>query len=70
MLRYLSSCSVGRMVRHLGQEEAIQLDQELFNTFQFSVDQLMELAGLACAQAVHSVYQPGEETQLSEKETF
>jgi NAD(P)H-hydrate epimerase len=37
------------------QAEATQIDQELFNEYQFSVDQLMELAGLTCAQAVASV---------------
>ena len=44
------------MVRHLGQQEAVHLDQELFTSYQFSVDQLMELAGLACAQAVCLTY--------------
>jgi len=43
-------------IRYLTQAEATQIDQELFNDYQFSVDQLMELAGLACAQAVASVY--------------
>ena len=39
-------------VRLLGQDEAVALDQELFNDYAFSVDQLMELAGLSCAHAV------------------
>ena len=39
------------------QQEAIEIDQELFNSF--SVDQLMELAGLSCAQAIFSVYYKG-----------
>jgi len=43
-------------VRHLTQEEAIKVDEELFNSYKFSVDQLMELAGLACAQAVSLSY--------------
>lgn len=34
------------------QSEAIAIDQELFNDYKFSVDQLMELAGLSCATAV------------------
>ena len=42
----------------LGQEEAVNVDQELFNEYKFSVDQLMELAGLACAHAIAKVY-PG-----------
>ncbi|KAB7497646.1 hypothetical protein Anas_01160 [Armadillidium nasatum] len=40
-------------LRLLNQEQAITIDQELFNEYQFSVDQLMELAGLSCAHAVH-----------------
>lgn len=44
------------MMRYLSQHEAIALDQELFSKYAFSVDQLMELAGLSCAQAIHSVY--------------
>ncbi len=39
-------------VKLLSQEEAISVDQELFNEYAFSVDQLMELAGLSCAHAI------------------
>ena len=35
---------------YLGQEEARELDNELFNDYQFSIDQLMEVAGLCIAQ--------------------
>ena len=35
-----------RMVRHLAQQEAINVDLELFDSYNFSVVQLMELAGL------------------------
>lgn len=31
------------------------MDEELFNEYQFSVDQLMELAGLSCATAIAKV---------------
>lgn len=34
------------------QDEATKIDEELFNDYQFSVDQLMELAGLSVATAV------------------
>merc|ERR1719436_834177 len=44
------------MVRMLGQQEAVNLDLELFDTYKFSVVQLMELAGLACAHAVARQY--------------
>lgn len=40
----------------LNQAEAAAIDQELFNEYGFSVDQLMELAGLSCAHAVASTY--------------
>lgn len=34
------------------QYDAVALDRELFNFYAFSVDQLMELAGLSCAHAI------------------
>lgn len=43
-------------IKYLNQQEAISLDQELFEEFGFSVDQLMELAGLSCAQVVAKCY--------------
>ena len=42
--------------KYLGQHEAQELDLELFRTF--SVDTLMELAGLSVAEAVHEVFPP------------
>ncbi|XP_017114303.1 NAD(P)H-hydrate epimerase [Drosophila elegans] len=39
-------------LKYLNQKEAIDVDQELFTEYKFSVDQLMELAGLSCAHAV------------------
>ena len=36
--------------RYLGQEEAREFDNCLFNDYQFSIDQLMEIAGLCVAQ--------------------
>lgn len=45
-------------VKYLSQEEAQAVDQELFNEYQFSVDQLMELAGLSCATAIAKAYPP------------
>uniref|UniRef100_A0A0N4ZNS4 NAD(P)H-hydrate epimerase n=1 Tax=Parastrongyloides trichosuri TaxID=131310 RepID=A0A0N4ZNS4_PARTI len=43
-------------MKFLKQEEAIKIDQELFSKYGFSVEQLMELAGLACAQAIATEY--------------
>ncbi|ALC48558.1 CG2974 [Drosophila busckii] len=40
------------MLKYLNQTEAINVDLELFNEYKFSVDQLMELAGLSCAHAI------------------
>ncbi|KAF6293304.1 NAD(P)HX epimerase [Rhinolophus ferrumequinum] len=45
-------------VRYLSQEEAQAVDEELFNEYRFSVDQLMELAGLSCATAIAKAYPP------------
>ena len=39
-------------VSYLTQQQAKDIDEELFNEYKFSVDQLMELAGLSCASAV------------------
>ncbi|KAM8784381.1 NAD(P)H-hydrate epimerase-like [Rhynchonycteris naso] len=49
---------VSTVVRYLNQEEAQALDEELFNEYQFSVDQLMELAGLNCATVYLQAYPP------------
>ncbi|XP_052902905.1 NAD(P)H-hydrate epimerase isoform X2 [Anopheles moucheti] len=45
-------------MKYLNQQEAISVDEELFNEYKFSVDQLMELAGLSCAHAIADAYTP------------
>lgn len=46
------------MVKLLDQETAKAIDAELMGeSGGFSIDQLMELAGLAVAQAIHKVYE-------------
>jgi len=45
-------------LKYLGQEEAQNIDLELFNEYSFSVDQLMELAGYSCAVAIAKSYEP------------
>ncbi|KAI5091111.1 NAD(P)H-hydrate epimerase precursor [Silurus meridionalis] len=50
------SCSMAQSIKFLGQEEAQKIDEELFSEYSFSVDQLMELAGLSCATAVTKAY--------------
>lgn len=44
------------LVHCRGQEEAQKVDEELMGPLGFSVDQLMELAGLACATSLASEY--------------
>ncbi|XP_072376241.1 NAD(P)H-hydrate epimerase isoform X1 [Diabrotica undecimpunctata] len=55
--RSFNSSQTLRMVKLLGQKEAQSIDLELFNDYSFSVDQLMELAGLSCASAIAKSYQ-------------
>lgn len=43
-------------IRCLTASNAAALDRELFTSFSFSLDQLMELAGLSVAEAVFRVY--------------
>lgn len=45
-----------RGMKYLNQTEAQNIDQELFNEYAFSVDQLMELAGLSVAVALAKTY--------------
>lgn len=44
-------------MKYLNQAEATQIDLDLFNEYKYSVDQLMELAGLSCAHAIAKSYQ-------------
>lgn len=39
-------------MKYLTQQEATDIDVKLFNQYKFSVDQLMELAGLSCSHAI------------------
>lgn len=48
--------NMSKMPKFLNQQEAINIDKELFSTYKFSVDQLMELAGLSCATAIAKCY--------------
>eukprot|EP00951_Prasinocladus_malaysianus_P042385 scaffold512916_cov42-Prasinocladus_malaysianus.AAC.1 len=41
---------------YVGQEQAIKIDEELMGPLGFSVDQLMELAGLSVATSLAEVY--------------
>lgn len=46
----------------LSAKAAAQLDKELMSTGAFSIDQLMELAGLAVAKAIYKQYPPQKPT--------
>ncbi|XP_015109049.1 NAD(P)H-hydrate epimerase [Diachasma alloeum] len=59
--RRLITTSVSEMVKYLNQKEAINVDQALFTSYRFSVDQLMELAGQACALAITKTYPPSKQ---------
>ena len=52
-MRATSSCGVSR-----GQDEAVHIDEELMGQLGFSVDQLMELAGLSVASAIAAEHSP------------
>lgn len=47
-------------MKYLNQQEAIAVDVKLFNEYKFSVDQLMELAGLSCSHAIAKCFPPTE----------
>ncbi|XP_011502309.1 PREDICTED: NAD(P)H-hydrate epimerase [Ceratosolen solmsi marchali] len=44
------------MVKYLTQSDAINIDNELFEKYKFSIVQLMELAGQSCAIAIKKCY--------------
>ncbi|KAG7500125.1 hypothetical protein JOB18_009646 [Solea senegalensis] len=50
-----AASTMAQTIKYLGQEEAQHIDEELFSEYGFSVDQLMELAGLSCATAITRV---------------
>ncbi|KAF3310760.1 hypothetical protein TWF173_009238 [Orbilia oligospora] len=45
-------------IKTLGAQEAIELDKELMGSGGYSLDQLMELAGLSAAHAIYKVHPP------------
>lgn len=55
-----TTISKNNKMKFLNQEEAINIDVELFNQYKYSLDQLMELAGLSCAHAVAKCYRQSE----------
>ncbi|KAM4013319.1 NAD(P)H-hydrate epimerase [Anomaloglossus baeobatrachus] len=54
--QYRATAVMERGLKYLSQAEAQAVDEELFNEYKFSVDQLMELAGLSCATAIAKAY--------------
>ncbi|KAH6885420.1 NAD(P)H-hydrate epimerase [Thelonectria olida] len=51
-------------IKTLGAKAAAVLDQELMSTGAFSIDQLMELAGLSVSQAVYRLQPPAMGTRI------
>jgi len=46
--------------QHLGAKQAAALDKDLMSTGAFSIDQLMELAGLSVSQALYKLHPPNK----------
>ncbi|KAL3374686.1 hypothetical protein AABB24_006265 [Solanum stoloniferum] len=51
-------------ISYLNQKEAAEIDEILMGPLGFSVDQLMELAGLSVAAAIAEVYRPSEYSRV------
>ncbi|KAL3342965.1 hypothetical protein AABB24_026823 [Solanum stoloniferum] len=51
-------------ISYLNQKEAAEIDEILMGPLGFSVDQLMELAGLSVAAAIAEVYRPSEDSRV------
>ncbi|PON63430.1 Pyridoxamine 5'-phosphate oxidase [Parasponia andersonii] len=51
-------------ISYLTQREAAEIDEALMGLLGFSVDQLMELAGLSVAAAITEVYKPSEHNRV------
>ncbi|KAI1001121.1 NAD(P)H-hydrate epimerase [Podosphaera aphanis] len=51
-------------LRTLSAASAVALDQELMSSGAFSIDQLMELAGLAVSQVIYRVHPPSQGTRI------
>ncbi|WMV21547.1 hypothetical protein MTR67_014932 [Solanum verrucosum] len=51
-------------ISYVSQQEAIEIDQMLMGPLGFTVDQLMELAGMSVASAIGEVYSPSEYTRV------
>jgi len=45
-------------MKFLNQKEAAKVDEEFFNTLGYTLDQLMELAGLSVAQVAYREFPP------------
>ncbi|EQC25429.1 YjeF [Saprolegnia diclina VS20] len=51
-------------LRYINQAQAQRIDEELMSTYAFSIDQLMELAGLSVAAVVEHEFQQARETPV------
>ena len=59
-----TSTAMSKPLKLLSQKEATELDEDLMATPGFSIDQLMELAGLSVAAAVRKQYPPSSHPRV------
>ncbi|XP_048332079.1 pyridoxine/pyridoxamine 5'-phosphate oxidase 1, chloroplastic isoform X2 [Ziziphus jujuba] len=59
-VRSVRSMQNSESISYLSQREAAEIDETLMGPLGFSVDQLMELAGLSVATSIAEVYKPSE----------
>ncbi|CAN8253528.1 unnamed protein product [Cochlearia groenlandica] len=69
LLRSFSTKSIPNMsdsvsLSYLTQREAAEIDETLMGPLGFSIDQLMELAGLSVATSISEVYKPSEYSRV------
>ncbi|KAK6940218.1 putative Pyridoxamine 5'-phosphate oxidase [Dillenia turbinata] len=64
MVASLESMQASESVSYLTQKQAADVDEELMGPLGFSVDQLMELAGLSVATSIFEVYKPSEYSRV------
>lgn len=64
MASLAASAAAAAEVTHLTQRDAAEIDEQLMGPLGFSVDQLMELAGLSVAAALAEVYKLNEHARV------
>ena len=60
--RFMATAKCTDAIGFLGQEDSIAVDKELVNTYKYTVEQLMEVAGLTVADIVSDIYPKQKES--------